>query len=156
MVYISFLDHWLSNHHSKHWSCCLRSYFGHTFQLMIDGVCFPWAYNIISFELTSAIFLFTLLWKAIRLEFSMNCRWAHQPPPHPLLGLMMNYCFRNPLPKFISWESYNVISLICVAPFLLGHPESEVSWHQSDLNLGQIWWLGQLSKSYDVGLLMTW
>ena len=25
--------------------------------------------------------------------------------------------------------------------FLLRHPESELSWHQSDLNLGQIWWL---------------
>ena len=60
---------------------------------MIDGVCFPWAYNIISFELTSVIFLFTLLSKSIRLEFSMNCRWAHQPPPHPLFGLKMNYCF---------------------------------------------------------------
>ena len=24
---------------------------------------------------------------------SMNCRWFHQPPPHPLLSLMMNSCF---------------------------------------------------------------
>ena len=31
-------------------------------------------------------------------------------------------------------------SSICVAPFLLGHPESEV-FYRSNLNLGQIWWL---------------
>ena len=45
------------------------------------------------------------------------------------------------LSKFISRESRNVISSICVANFLFGHAESEVSYHQSDLNLRQIWWL---------------
>ena len=34
-----------------------------------------------------------ILWKSILLEISMNCRWDHQPPPHSLLGLMMNSCF---------------------------------------------------------------
>jgi hypothetical protein len=33
------------------------------------------------------------LWKSILLEIWMNCRWVRQPPSHPLLGLMMNYCF---------------------------------------------------------------
>ena len=27
------------------------------------------------------------------LLISMNCRWFHQPPPHPLVGLLMNSCF---------------------------------------------------------------
>ena len=40
-----------------------------------------------------------------------------------------------------SRESCNTISSNCVAPFLLRHPKPEVSWHQLDLNLGQIWWL---------------
>ena len=31
MVDISFLDHWLLNHHSKHWSCYIGPYFGCTF-----------------------------------------------------------------------------------------------------------------------------
>ena len=73
-------------------------YFGRTFQPMFNCVCFPRAYIIIPFKLTNVIFLFTLSWKSIRLESSMNCRWAHQPPSHPLLGLRMNYCFKNPLP----------------------------------------------------------
>ena len=83
----------------------------------------------------------------------MDCRWVHQPPPHPLLGLMMNPCFRALLLDAISRESCNVNASIGVAPFLFKHPESEVSWHQSDLNLGQIWWLEHFSKSYNTGLL---
>ena len=39
--------------------------------------------------------------------------------------------------------------------FLLRHPESELSWHQSDLNLGQIWWLEHIFKGYNIGLYMT-
>ena len=39
--------------------------------------------------------------------------------------------------------------------FLLRHPESELPWHQSDLNLGQIWWLEHISKSYNIGLYVT-
>ena len=35
----------------------------------------------------------------------------------------------------------NFISSVCVANFLFRHAESEVSYHQSDLNLRQIWWL---------------
>ena len=38
------------------------------------------------------------------------------------------------------------ISSICVAPFILRHPDSVVSWPQLDLNLGQIWWLEYISK----------
>ena len=27
------------------------------------------------------------------LEVSMNCRWVHQLPPYPFIGLMMSFCF---------------------------------------------------------------
>ena len=114
---------------------------------------FPRAYNIILFELTSVIFLFTLLWKSIHLEFSMNCRWAHQPPPHPLHGLLMNSCFgtrlRSSFPENLTMSSRQFVSHL----FLLRHPESEVSWPQADLTLGRIWWLEHNSKSYNTGLL---
>ena len=40
MVERSFLDYWSLNHHSNIWSCYLRPYFGHTFQLMFNCVCF--------------------------------------------------------------------------------------------------------------------
>ena len=68
-------------------------YFGCTCQPMFNCVCFSRAYHIISFDLTNVISLFTWLWKSIFLEISRNCRWVHQPPPHPLLDLMMNSCF---------------------------------------------------------------
>jgi len=87
------------------------------------------------------------------LEISMNCCWVHQPPPHSLLGLMMNFCFRTRFHSTFPRGSYNVVSSICFAPFLLRHPESEVSKHRSYLNLGHIWWLEHFSKSYNTGLL---
>ena len=34
--------------------------------------------------------------------------------------------------------------------FLLRHPESEVSWHQSVLTLRLIWWLEHISRSYNI------
>ena len=71
----------------------------------------------------------------------MNGRWVHQPPPHPLLGLMMNSCFgtcfHNSFLENLTVSSCHVVLHL----FLLRHPESEVSRHQTDLNLGQIWWL---------------
>ena len=92
------------------------------------------------------------LWKSLFLEVSMNYCWVHQPPPHPLLGLMMNSCsgtrFHSSSPENLTISS----RLICVAPFLLRLPKSEVSWHQSDRNLGQIWWLEHIPKSYNIGL----
>ena len=60
---------------------------------MFNCVCFPRTYIIISIDLTNVISLFTWLWKSIFLEILRNCRWVHQPPPHPLLGLLMNSCF---------------------------------------------------------------
>ena len=69
----------------------------------------------------------------------MNSLWVHQPPPHPLLGLMMNSCFgtrfHSSIPENLTMSSQQFVL------HLLRHPESEVSWHQSDQNLGQIWWL---------------
>ena len=50
----------------------------------------------------------------------MNCRWVHQPPPYPLLGLMMNSCFGTRFPSSFPREPYNVISTICVAPLFSG------------------------------------
>ena len=83
------------------------------------------------------------------LEISMNCRWVHQPPPHPLLGLMMNswfgICFHSSFPENLATPSCQIV----LHPFLLRHHESEVSWHQSDLNLGQIRWLEHIPKSYN-------
>ena len=38
--------------------------------------------------------------------------------------------------------------------FLLRHPESEVSWHQSSLNLGQIWWLEHFARV--ITLVFLW
>ena len=49
--------------------------------------------------------------------------------------------FWSLLPQSIFRESRNVISSVCVANFLFRHAESEVSYHQPDVNLRQIWWL---------------
>ena len=100
---------------------------------MIDGVCFPRAYNIILFELTSVILLFTLLWKSIRLEFSMNCRWANQPPSHPLLGLMMNSwfgtCFHSSFPENLTMSSRQfVLHLFFSGIPSLSYPDTNQIW----------------------------
>ena len=91
-----------------------------------SGKCYLLVHIIVEFQL---------------LEISMNCRWVHQPPPHPLLGLMMNSCFgtrfHSSFPENLTMSSRQYVSHL----FLLKHPESEVSWHQSDLNLGHVWWL---------------
>ena len=80
------------------------------------------------------------------LEISMNCRGVHQPPPNPPLELMMNSCFRTSFhgsfPENLTMSYRQFVSHL----FLLRHPKSEVSWHQSDLNLGQIWWLEHFSR----------
>ena len=69
----------------------------------------------------------------------MNYRWVHQPPPHPLFGLLMNSCFEALLPYVISQESYNVISSIVLHLFF----SSILSLRCPDTN--QIW----ISVRYD-------
>ena len=84
----------------------------------------------------------------------MECRWVHQPPPHPLLDLMMNSCFGtrfySSFPENLTMSSRQFVSHL----FLLRHPESEVSWPQSDLNLGQIWWLAHFPRV--IMLVLIW
>ena len=58
-------------------------------------------------------------------------QWVH-------MGLAIQLMFSSWLSLFISWGSRNIISSICVANSPLGHAESEVSWHQSYLNLRQM------------------
>ena len=66
------------------------------------------------------------------LEVSMNCRWVHQPPPHPLLGLMMNPC--SELASIVHLPRiFDVVSTICVAPFFSGilslsYPDTNQIW----------------------------
>ena len=82
------------------------------------------------------------------LNTSKSYRWVHQSP-HPLVDLMMNSCFGT---RFHSSFPENLrchlVNLCCTV--LLRHRESELSWHQSDLNLGQIWWLEHISKSCNI------
>ena len=62
----------------------------------------------------------------------MECRWVHQPPPNPLLGLMMNSCFGTCFHSSFP-ENYNVIPSICVALFFsdilsLRYPDTNQIW----------------------------
>ena len=86
-------------------------------------------------------------------EILMNCRWVHQPPPRPLHGLLMNSCFgtcfHSSFPDNLMMSSCQLCHL-----FLLRHPESEVSWPQSDLNLGWIWWLEHFPRV--ITLVFIW
>ena len=76
-------------------------------------------------------FLVHLIVEIHPLEFSMNCCWAYQPPPHPLLGLLMNSYFRAHFhSSFLRISQCHLVNLCCT--FLLRYPESEVPWHQSD------------------------
>ena len=59
----------------KHWSCFQIS--GCPLLSLLNCVCFPRAYIIISFDLTNVISLFTWLWKPIFLGISRNGRWVH-------------------------------------------------------------------------------
>ena len=136
----------------EHWSCYLVQIPGYTLLSLLSWACFPRAYIIIS------------LIRQMKFPCSHNCgNQSFGNLDDLLLSLSATsssspsftheLLFQNPLPLFISRESYDVFSSICVAPFLLRHPESEVSWHQLDLNLGQIWWLEHISKSYNLGLM---
>ena len=106
----------------KQWSCYLVQISGCTLLSLLNCVCFPRAYIILPFDLTNVISLFTWLWKPIFLEISRNCRWVHQPPPHPLLGLMMNSCFgtcfHSSFPENLTMSSHQ---------FVL-HFSSQTSW----------------------------
>ena len=145
MVNISFLDHWLSNCHSNivcaHFNQCLIVY--------------------VFLEHTS---LYHLIWQMLS-PCSHNCgnpsfenlnelSLSQSATSSYLLDLMMNSYLRT---HFHSSSPENLrcgIDNLCCT-FLLRHPESELPWHQSDLNLGQIWWLEHISKSYNIGLFMT-
>ena len=155
MVGLSFLDYWLLNHHSDVGRATQPIFRVHP-STNVNCVCFPRAYIIIPFDLTNAISLFTLLWKIHPLGILMNCRWVHQLPPYPFIGLMMSSCFgtrfHSTFPENLATPSRQIV----LHPFLLKHPKSEVSWHQSEPKLGQIWWLEHISKSYNIGLYMTW
>ena len=108
-------------------------YFGRTFQPMFNCVCFPRAYLIISFDLTNVISLFTWLWKSIFLEISRNCHWVHQPPPHPLLGLLMNSCFgtrfHSSFPENLTMSSRQFVShLLFSGTLSLRYPDTNQIW----------------------------
>ena len=83
----------------------------------------------------------------------MSCHRVHQPPPHPLLDLLMNSCFRTCFHSSFLENLKMSSRWFASHLFLLRHPEFEVSWPQADLNLGWIWWLGHNSKSYNTDLL---
>ena len=100
---------------------------------MFNCVCFPRAYFIIPFDLTNVISLFTWLWKSIFLEISRNCRWVHQPPPHPLLELMMNSwfgtCFHSSFPENLTMSSRQLRCTFSFSGILsLSYPDTNQIW----------------------------
>ena len=67
------------------------------------------------------------------LEISMNCRWVHQPPPHPLLGLMMNSCFgtrfHSSFPENLTMSSRQfVLHLFFSGILSLRYPDTNQIW----------------------------
>ena len=83
-------------------------YFGCTFQSMFNCVCFPRAHRYIIWS--DKCYLLVLIIVEIHLlEISLNSRWVHQPPPHPLLGLLMNSgfgtCFHSSFPEDLTLAS---------------------------------------------------
>ena len=122
MVGRSFLDYWSLNHHSNIWSCYLSPYFGCTFQPMFNCVCFSSSIHHYTFWSDKCYLLVHIIVEIHPLEISMICRWVHQPPPHPLLGLLMNFCFRtrfhNSFPENLMMSSRQ---------FVL-HLSSQASW----------------------------
>ena len=67
------------------------------------------------------------------LEISMICCWAYQPPPHPLLGLLMNSCFRAHLHRsFLRISQCHLVKLCCTfssqASWCLRYPDTNRIW----------------------------
>ena len=60
---------------------------------MFTCVCFPQAYIINIIWSDKCYLLIHIIVEIHPLDTSMNYRWVHQSPPHPLLYLMMNSCF---------------------------------------------------------------
>mgnify|MGYP005815069909 CR=1 FL=1 len=57
-------------------------------------------------------------------------------------------CYRSSSPENLATSSRRFVLQTFI--FLSRLDESGISWHQPDLNLGQIWWL-ELFQDYDVG-----
>jgi len=100
---------------------------------MLNYECSPRTYFIIYFGMSDVFTLFTSLWKSIFLEISMNCRWVHQPPPYPLLGLMMNSgCgtrFRSSIPKNLVMASRQFVLHLFFSYILsLRYPGTNQIW----------------------------
>ena len=57
-------------------------------------------------------------------------------------------CYRSSFPENLATSSRRFVLQTFIFPSRLD--ESGISWHQPDLNLGQIWWL-ELFQDYDVG-----
>ena len=63
----------------------------------------------------------------------MICRWVHQPPPHPLLGLMMNSCFgtrfHSSFPENLTLSSRQfVLHLFFSGILSLRYPDTNQIW----------------------------
>ena len=67
------------------------------------------------------------------LKISMNCRWVHQPPPHPLLALMMNSwfrtCFHSSFPDHLTMSSCQFeLHLFFSGILSLRNPDTHQIW----------------------------
>ena len=67
------------------------------------------------------------------LEISRNFHWVQQPPPHPLLGLMMNSCFRtrflSSFPENLTMSSHQIVSHLFFSGILsLRFPDTNQIW----------------------------
>ena len=88
------------------------------------------------------------------LLISMNCRWFHQPRPHPLVGLLMNSCFgtrfHSSFPENLTMSSRQIV------PHLFFSGILSLRYHDTN----QIW----ISVRYDgwsifprvITLVFTW
>ena len=109
MVDSSILSLLLIESSFEHWSCYLIQIPGCTLLSLFSCVCFPSSIHRYIIWSDKWYFLVHIMVEIHPLEISMIYCWAYQPPPHPLLGLMLNSwfgtCFHSSFPENLTMSS---------------------------------------------------
>ena len=88
-------------------------YFGCTFQPMFKLCMFSSSIHHYTIWSDKCYLLVHIVVEIHLLLISMNCRWFHQPPPHPLVGLLMNSCFgtrfHSSFPENLTMSSRQIV-----------------------------------------------
>ena len=153
MVDISFLDHWLSTHHSN---------IDHATWAHISGA--PFNQCLVVYVFLQRTSLYRLIWQMLSLVhmieethlFRNLEEWSLSHQHLLVLSLVKWWTLVSELASIVHFPRI----LQCLLVNLCCTFSSQASrvwgfWHQSDLNLCQIWWLGHISKSYNIGIYMT-